>query len=138
MNQNLFEKQLKELQFFFEKPAKHKIILNKRQHIDILNALFFTLSKCSEHIDFTNYYSNHVLETRKNKHGIQHVIESKLKEITSDESIEYADVLELLKIFIHCFSDNIKLDINTDEWLSLAEKIRVLEMERLSIQPKIK
>lgn len=138
MNQDLYEKQLKGLHVFFDKPVPQRMILNKRQHIDILNALLFVLSKCSESIDFTNYYSNHVLETRKNKHGIQHVIESKLKEITSDESIEYIDVLELLKIFIHCFSGNIKLDINTDEWLVLAGIIRVLEMERLSINTNSK
>ena len=133
MNQDLFEKQLKGLHVFFDKPVLYRMILNKRQHIDILNALLFVLSKCSESIDFTNYYSNDIQETRKNKHGIQHIVESKLNEITSDESIGYIDVLELLKIFIHCFSDNIKLDINKP----IEKKIHTTAKKRRDVFIKI-
>jgi len=133
MNQKLFEKQLIELTLYFEKHLQNTMTLTKREHSDILNGILFLLLKCAEDIDFADYTARYSYAKTTNRQGMQLVMENLVNEAAQSTSLSYTDVIWLLKLSIHCFSNPIKMDINGEEWLKLASDFRILEMERLSI-----
>lgn len=133
MNQKLFEKQLIELTLYFEKHLQNKMTLTKREHTDILNGIIFLLLKCSKEIDFAEFSAMYSPAAQLDVQGLKAILEKQISQVVKDESMEYTRVIQLLKLSIHCFSNDVKMDINGEEWLKLASDFRVLEMERLSI-----
>lgn len=136
MIQNRLEKQVKELENFYENHPNDIQILTISDYKNLLKGLLSLMSKSFETIDYTGIYAYFGIVGQIDKYQLMDAIELKKENCKEPVSIDYTDVSKILNIYRLCLQPENNLIFNSNEWLILMGDIRVLEMERLGSNVK--